>query len=108
MSNNQLLLAENNPIKSNTLLIGKTGTGKSSFANYIFNTDIFSASAGKPVTNWETNFQSHSIDICDIQVNVFDSVGLEGDNYEQWENKLLEFLKNKSSNHFLCYKCWWC
>ena len=41
MSNNQLLLAENNPIKSNTLLIGKTGSGKSSFANYIFNTDIF-------------------------------------------------------------------
>lgn len=99
MSNNQLLLAENNPIKSNTLLIGKTGTGKSSFANYIFNTDIFSASAGKPVTNWETNFQSHSIDICDIQVNVFDSVGLEGDNYGEWENKLLQFLKDKSSNY---------
>ena len=99
MSNNQLLLAGNNPIKSNTLLIGKTGSGKSSFANYIFNTDIFSASAGKPVTNWETNFQSHSIDVCDIQVNVFDSVGLEGDNYEEWENKLLQFLKDKSSNH---------
>lgn len=99
MSNNQLLLAGNNPIKSNTLLIGKTGSGKSSFANYIFNTDIFSASAGKPVTNWETNFQSHSIDVCDIQVNVFDSVGLEGDNYEEWEDKLLQFLKDKSSNH---------
>lgn len=99
MNNNQLLLAENNPIKSNTLLIGKTGTGKSSFANYIFNTNIFSASAGKPVTNWETNFQSHSIDVCDIQVNVFDSVGLEGDNYEEWENKLLQFLKDKSSNY---------
>lgn len=27
MSNNQLLLAGNNPIKSNTLLIGKTGSG---------------------------------------------------------------------------------
>lgn len=99
MSNNQLLLAGNNPIKSNTLLIGKTGSGKSSFANYIFNTDIFSASAGKPVTNWETNFQSHSIDICNIQVNVFDSVGLEGDNYKEWEDKLLEFLKDKSSNY---------
>lgn len=99
MSNNQLLLAGNNPIKSNTLLIGKTGSGKSSFANYIFNTDIFSASAGKPVTNWETNFQSHSIDVCDIQVNVFDSVGLEGDNYEEWEDKLLQFLKDKSSNY---------
>ena len=99
MSNNQLLLAGNNPIKSNTLLIGKTGSGKSSFANYIFNTDIFSASAGKPVTNWETNFQSHSIDVCNIQVNVFDSVGLEGDNYEEWEDKLLQFLKDKSSNY---------
>lgn len=99
MSNNKLLLAGNNPIKSNTLLIGKTGSGKSSFANYIFNTDIFSASAGKPVTNWETNFQSHSIDVCNIQVNVFDSVGLEGDNYEEWEDKLLQFLKDKSSNY---------
>lgn len=99
MNNEQLLLAENNPIKSNTLLIGKTGAGKSSFANYIFNTNIFSASAGKPVTNWETNFQSHSIDICDIQVNVFDSVGLEANNYEEWENKILQFLKDKSSNY---------
>lgn len=99
MSNNQLLLAENNPIKSNTLLIGKTGAGKSSFANYIFNTNIFSASAGKPVTNWETNFQSHSIDVCDIQINVFDSVGLEAKNYEEWETKILQFLKDKSSNY---------
>lgn len=96
--NNQLLIGSDS-IKCNALLIGKTGTGKSSLANYIFNTDIFSASAGKPVTNWENNFQWHSIDICNIKVNVFDSVGLEPDNFDNWKNKLLEFLKNKQANN---------
>ena len=73
--------------------------GKSSFANYLFGTDKFSASSGKPVTNWENNFQFNSIDISGIKVNIFDSVGLEADNYENWKKELSKFLENKQTNN---------
>ena len=51
------------PIKCNLLLIGKTGTGKSSFANYLFGVDKFKVGPGAPVTSWEENFQQYSLSI---------------------------------------------
>lgn len=91
---------ENNDenISCNILLIGKTGAGKSSFANYLFNVDVFEASSGSPVTNWENNFQSHSIiDSSGIKINIFDSVGIEDDNQKKWEEHLLKFLSEKQN-----------
>lgn len=91
---------ENNDenISCNILLIGKTGAGKSSFANYLFDVDIFEASFGSPVTNWENNFQSHSIiDSSEIKINIFDSVGIEDDNQKVWKEQLLRFLDEKQN-----------
>jgi len=91
---------ENNDenISCNILLIGKSGSGKSSFANYLFDVDVFEASSGTPVTNWENNFQSHSIlDSSGIQINIFDSVGIEDDNQKLWKESLLKFLNEKQN-----------
>ena len=91
---------ENNDenISCNILLIGKTGAGKSSFANYLFDIDIFEASSGRPVTNWENNFQSHSRnDSSGIKINIFDSVGIEDDNQKKWKEHLLKFLDEKQN-----------
>jgi hypothetical protein len=77
------------------LLIGKTGSGKSSFANYLFNDDRFTTGTGAPVTKWEENFQQYSLNVSDIQVNVYDSVGLEPNNFSRWMQELKRFLSEK-------------
>ena len=81
-------------IKCNVILLGKTGAGKSSFANYLFGTDKFTVGTGKPVTNWEQNFQFHSLDIKGVTVNIYDTVGLEADNYKNW----ISNIKGTSNN----------
>ena len=79
MSNESL----NFQVKCNVLLIGKSGAGKSSFANYLFGVDKFTTGSGKPV-----------------EINVYDSVGLEQNTSGKWNQKLSEFLRkmqNRSS-----------
>ena len=93
-----LYLAES--INCNILLIGKTGTGKSSFANYLFETDRFTTGSGEPVTGWEDNFQCYHFYISDITINVFDSVGLEPDNFSRWTNELDTFLSERQTNNW--------
>jgi predicted GTPase len=84
-------------INCNVLLIGKTGAGKSSFANYLFGVDKFTTGTGAPVTKWEENFQKYSLSISDIQVNVYDSVGLEANTFNQWMQTLKTFLSEKQT-----------
>ncbi len=86
-------------IKCNILMIGKTGVGKSSFGNYLFNDNIFKTGNGKPVTNFENNFENYSFLHDELEINVYDSVGLEPNNFEKWEKEFNNFLKSfKSKN----------
>lgn len=81
----------------NLIVLGKSGVGKSSFCNYLFNKPgLFEAGSGKPVTAWDKNFQSYSFDHQGHILNVFDSVGLEADNYERWEDQFNRFMQERS------------
>ena len=84
-------------IACNILIIGKTGTGKSSFANYLFNVDKFTTGSGEPVTSWAENFQAYHFEKEGIKINVYDSVGLEPDNQSKWMGELDNFLSHKQS-----------
>ena len=84
-------------IACNVLIIGKTGTGKSSFANYLFDVDKFTTGSGEPVTSWAENFQAYHFEKEGIKINVYDSVGLEPDNQSKWMRELDKFLAQKQS-----------
>lgn len=81
----------------NIAVLGKTGVGKSSFCNYMFGNSVFRTGEGRPVTGWEDHFKSHSVDHQEFTLKVYDSVGIEPDNYERWKSELDGFLKAKSS-----------
>lgn len=87
-------------INCNILLIGKTGTGKSSFANYLFETDRFTTGSGEPVTGWEDNFQYYHFYVTNISINVYDSVGLEPGNFDRWYDELDTFLFERQPNDY--------
>ncbi|WP_187153575.1 GTPase [Campylobacter concisus] len=88
-------------IACNVLIIGKTGTGKSSFANYLFDVDKFTTGSGEPVTSWAENFQAYHFEKEGIKINVYDSVGLEPDNQSKWMGELDKFLAQKQKQNDL-------
>lgn len=80
----------------NIMVLGKSGTGKSSLCNYLFERPgYFNTGAGKPVTSWEENFQAFSFDYNGHLLNVFDSVGLEPDNYLEWLARFKQFVHDR-------------
>lgn len=79
----------------NIMLIGKSGAGKSSLANYIFGEKIFAEGKGRPVTSWPENFQTKSIEQKQYVLNLIDTVGLEPDNYKDWDSKMSDFFGRK-------------
>lgn len=80
----------------NFLVLGKTGTGKSSLLNYLVDRELFKADVGKPVTPKGIHPQSAWID--NLKVTVYDSWGLEsGDSFENWH----EMLENEKQKHDL-------
>ncbi|WP_289048521.1 GTPase [uncultured Psychrobacter sp.] len=80
----------------NILVLGKSGVGKSSFCNYIFGEDVFLTGKGKPVTGWSDHFKHYTVDYKSYQLNVYDTVGIETDNYTKWKATLDQFLNERS------------
>jgi len=92
--------SESNPLK--LLVVGKTGVGKSALCNFLFGQTIFESAAGKPVTSFEDNFQSHQFKVAEVNVVVFDTVGIEVTNVERWGIELDKFL-NSAEVHGILY-----
>ncbi|MED3888345.1 50S ribosome-binding GTPase [Peribacillus frigoritolerans] len=73
---------DKNFIKPNIVLSGKTGVGKSTLINAIFGSKIAKAGEGKPVSQSLIKY-----DIADINVNLFDTKGLELDPQEREKSR---------------------
>ena len=79
----------------NLLVMGQTGTGKSSLLNYIFGTN-FETGTGRPVTG--EGFYEQETEINGQKIRVYDSWGLEPGKLEQWDALIREKLDEHGSD----------
>ncbi|WP_373522238.1 GTPase [Aquiflexum sp.] len=78
----------------NIAILGKSGVGKSSFLNYLFDENISDVGVGSPVT--KVGFHQFEKKVNGLNLRIFDSWGLELDKVEKWEKELLDELKQRS------------
>lgn len=83
-------------IYTNVLIIGKSGVGKSSLLNYIFDKELSSTGAGEPVTK-EGIFTEELILNDDFTINISDTWGLEANKAEKWRKLIEEDIKKHDS-----------
>lgn len=77
----------------NILISGKTGVGKSSLVNYIFNEDIVKAGSGKSKT--AKTFIHIPMKLGEMPITLIDSWGIEIEKVAIWEKMIDEFLNEK-------------
>lgn len=78
--------------RCNVLIMGKTGTGKSSLLNYICGQNLAKAGAGKPVT--EEGLFEYVVEINSQEVKIFDSWGIEAGKVDRWRVLIDKSLKD--------------
>lgn len=83
----------------NLVLMGRSGAGKSSLANYMYGKDLFKTGEGAPVTEfgkkWDRATITDSAENFDI--NVYDSPGLEPDNYPKWKDDFERNMRDREA-----------
>ncbi len=77
---------------TNVLIIGKSGVGKSSLLNYIFDQQLAETGSGKPVTKEEI-FKYSMTHPSGMTVYVFDTWGLEADKADRWTKLIMDEVK---------------
>ena len=76
----------------NVLVMGKTGTGKSTLLNYICDADLAQTGAGKPVTG--EGIYDYVVKINNQDVRIFDSWGIEAGKVDRWKDLIRKSLKD--------------
>lgn len=81
----------------NLVLIGRSGAGKSSLANYLYGAELFKTGDGSPVTEFGKKWESATIAESKegFKINIYDSPGLEPDNYSAWKNNFDENMEDR-------------
>lgn len=80
------------------LLLGKTGVGKSSFVNYLFDKELAQTGVGLPITQETTMYKS---EVNGVDVEVYDTKGLEAKiSSDMKESFLNDILKRNANNDF--------
>lgn len=84
----------------NLVLIGRSGAGKSSLANYLYGKELFKTGEGAPVTEFGKKWAMATLPDAngEFKINVYDSPGLEPDNFQQWKS---DFEKNMDHRSLL-------
>ena len=75
---------------ANIMLLGRTGVGKSSFINYLIGKDVCKAATGMPVTQ---GFATYTYNTGKIPLRIYDSKGLEVENYSNQKEEIIKFIK---------------
>ena len=92
LSNEPLLIGQTS---YNVAVIGKTGVGKSSLINYLYDGKCVAETGfGKPIT--PNGFHMFKHQLFDMPVNIFDSWGLEAGKEDEWLRQLDSELEKRS------------
>lgn len=85
-------------LKTNVLMIGKSGVGKSSLLNYIFGLELEETGTGRPVT--AEGLYQHAYDCgAALTINLYDTWGLEVNQAERWQDLIVSEVKRHDCDH---------
>lgn len=79
---------------TNVLIIGKSGAGKSSLLNYLFDRKLEETGVGKPVTEKGIFPHEYFLD-SEMKIVVYDTWGLEADKADEWK----ELVRTEIEKH---------
>ena len=79
----------NKSLSANILVVGKSGVGKSSLLNYLFDKEVEKTGSGFPVTDYGVYRHEYQYDE-QFKVNIYDSWGLEAGRADKWRKMLID------------------
>lgn len=77
----------------NILVAGRTGVGKSTLVNAVFQGDLAETGQGRPVTREIREYTKE-----DIPVSIFDTRGLEMDRYQETTDEVVELVRTRGQD----------